>query len=146
MSSRSTRSAQRSWPTASASSAPISRAACSSRWRSTWIRSGLSLEAGAKAACMPYAAFALRLALGLLDLAADLAGEILLRVDVDVRLAPFERVLDAARDQRLPRLAALAGRAERHDHVAGLVGLAEMDVGLQRLPRQMRERELPGQL
>src|SRR5712691_4473609 len=86
------------------------------------------------------------LLLGDLDLPADLTRELFRSVDVDVRLPCFEGVLDATGDHCLARLTALARNAEGDQHVAGFARLPEVDVRLQCLARQVRERELPREM
>src|SRR2546423_5157690 len=88
-----------------------------------------------------------RLALGGLDLAANLAAGVLLRVHVHVGAVALDRVAHVLLERGRAGLPGLAGgRAEDDEDVAGLAGLAHMDVGADGAPAQALERELPRQL
>src|SRR5215475_14631994 len=86
------------------------------------------------------------LALGHLDLTADLAARVLRRMHVDVRGSRLDLRDLGVRQHPFALLPAVARTAERERHGAGLSDLPDVDVRRDPRPRQVRERELPRDL
>src|SRR3954467_15184270 len=79
------------------------------------------------------------------ELAAYLAGRVLLRVDVDVGAPRLQCVQHRGIDRRLALRTTLARSAQRHDHRTGLSADAAMDVRRDGLTGQATEGQSPGE-